>query len=261
MNLVFLTSETPHHYYLVNEINKDFPVKKAFFQTKNKQTRTWKSRFIRWRKKENVIKSLNGIIDRILFGREQALEKQYERDKFFNGREPALDPSISSQKVTSFNEPGGVTLVKNESPDIIIVFGTDILKGEILNAAKLNILNIHRGIAPVYCGGSVTDWALYHNDFDQLGVTIHVCTNNLDAGDIVGQRSYRIQKEDKIYMLRYKTTVIAIEILKEILSRYHKHTVEYHKQSPTKIWTSKRMSITRKVIARNNLKKYIKKSF
>jgi len=259
MNLIFLTSETTHHYYLINKIHKHYPVKMVFFQAQQSQHRTWGERFRRWRKWKNIVKTIKGILDRLLFGKEGILEEQYERDQFFNGRTPALNPSISSKKVSSFNDSKAVEEVKKESPDLIIVFGTEILKGDILNIARKGILNIHRGIAPKYCGGSVATWALYHNDFENLGVTIHMCTNKLDAGDIVGQKYYRLQRHDKIYTLRYKTTIIALEILKKVLDQYNDGTVEYQKQGPIQMWTSKDLTITKKIIARKNFKKLIKK--
>jgi len=261
MNIVFLTSEAAHHCYLINEINKCFPVKMVFFQTNQAVGNTWSNRFKKWRKIENVMATLKGLMNRLLFSKEERLEERYEKEKFFNGSEPFLSHSIPSKKVFSFNDTETVEGVRNENPDLIIVFGTDILKGEILNTAKLDILNIHRGIAPQYCGGSVVSWAFYRNDFENLGVTIHKCTDRLDSGDIVGQKHYKLQNDDSIYTLRYKTTIVALEILKKVIDRYVKGAVEYRSQGPTTVWASRDMTITKKIIARNNLRKYIKKVF
>jgi len=258
VNLIFLTSESAHHIFLINEIHKVYPVKKVFFQEQKLNRRTWGERFKRWRKPENISKSLNGIINRILFNREEMLERQFESESFFNGQIPELNPSINSKRVSSFNNTNVVEEVKREDPDLIIVFGTDILKGDILNIARLDILNIHRGIAPKYCGGSVVTWAFYNNDFDHLGVTIHVCGSKLDSGDIVGQQFYQLQLGDNMHTLRYRTTVIALTVLKKVLDQYLNNSVEYQKQMPTKIWTSRELTIGKKIIARQNLKKYVK---
>ena len=60
-----------------------------------------------------------------------------------------------------------------------------------------------------------------------------------------------------MHTLRYKTTVIALEILKDILERYKNGTIKYKKQEPEKLWTSRDLTITKKIIARRNLKKYM----
>lgn len=257
MNVVFLTSRTAHHYYLINELNKHHPVKMVFFEVQHVQRRTWGDRFKRWKKIKNIQASFADILNRVLFGREDVLEERYEREKLFNNIEPSLEASIPSKDVFSFNDPKAVEEVKKQDPDLIIVFGTEILKGRILHVAKSAILNIHRGILPKYRGGSVSTWAFYNRDFNDLGVTIHVCTDALDGGDIVGQKFYSLQKDDGMHTLRTKTTIIALNILKDILERYKNGTIEYKKQEPAKLWTSRDLTITKKIIARRNLKKYI----
>jgi methionyl-tRNA formyltransferase len=256
--IIFLTSESIHHYYLINEINKYHPVKKVFFQTKHKEQGIWKNRLKQLTTPKNIRFVIRGLLTKILFGKEKVLREQYEAKMFFNNTTPSLNPSIYSEKVFSFNCKETVAKVKNENPELIIVFGTEILKGEILKVAKLNILNIHRDILPKYRGGGLPFWIFYNKDFGNLGTTVHVCAQKLDAGDIVGQKYYKLQKDDKIYTLRYKTTILAVDILKEVIDKYKNGTVEYKKQEKTKLWTSKNMTIIKEIIARRNFNKYIK---
>jgi methionyl-tRNA formyltransferase len=138
-----------------------------------------------------------------------------------------------------------------------VVFGTPILKGAILNTAQKAMLNIHRGIVPQYKGGGITTWMLYNKDFDYSGVTIHMCTAALDAGDIVAQASYRIQKDDRIYTLRAKTTMLAAKLLKETINGFVQEKVTYTKQGQGRMWRSKDLDLGKEIMARRNLHQYL----
>ncbi len=258
MNLVFLTSEATHHYYLINEINRYHPVKKVFYQTIHLKRTGWKNRFKRLAKPEQWRFIVRRALSNILFHADNMAQGPYERKVFFRGQSPTLDSSISSEKVYSFNDPEVVEKVKREMPDLIIVFGTDILKGEILKIAKLNILNIHREILPKYRGGGMPFWVFYKNDFENLGVTVHICARKLDAGHIVAQKRYQIEKDDLIYTLRHKTTLLAIELLKEVIDKYKNDTVEFTPQQKTKLWTARRLTIVKEFKARKNFERHIK---
>jgi len=257
MNIVFLTLGSTHHCYLINDVHQHFAIKKVFLQEAYAAPTPWDEKLKALLKPQKLRLSLEEKLMNALFAREKQQEARYEKELLFKGQEPYLDATIACEKVASFNHEDTVQKVKAENPDLIIVFGTPILKGEILNVAHKAILNIHRGIVPEYKGGGLPTWTLYNNDFDYLGVTIHVCTANLDAGDIVAQQSYRLEKNDHIHTLRAKTTMLAAQLLKEVIRGYAQAKVTYAKQGPGKTWRSKDLNLNKEIIARRNLKKHL----
>ncbi len=259
MNIVFLSSESSHHFFLINEINKFYGVKKVFFQTIHTECKPLLLRIKRWINPRHFDSIVHGILYRLSFARESAKKVEFERKYFWKGGAPFLDTSIAFEKVRSFNDPSTVERVRKEKPDLIIVFGTEILKGDILKVARINIFNIHRGILPQYRGGGVTTWTLFNNDFENIGATVHVCSESLDGGDVVGQRHYHLQKDDEIYKLRARTTVLAVEILKDIIEKAKNGTLYFEKQkSNSKTWSVKDITFTTELIARRNFSRYIK---
>ncbi len=258
MNLVFLTSKSTHHYYLINEIHKTYPVSKVFFQTIHEERTSTKTRLKRLFTPKQTKFIIRRLISHMLFWREKVAQPAYEKKMFFGQESPHLNPEIPSQTVYTFNDPQVVKSVRAEEPDLIIVFGTEILKGEILDIAKKQILNIHRDILPKYRGGGLPYWVFYKEDFDNLGVTLHICAKKLDAGHIVGQKRYRLEPDDRIFKLRYKTTRLAVDLLKEVIEKYKSDSVEYTKQPKTKLWTAKRLTIGKEIRARKNFDRYIK---
>jgi len=258
MNIIFLTSETTHHYYLINEIHKYCPVKKVFFQAVDKKERTLKDIIKKIKKPKDLEYLLRSLLINIFLAKERKLEEKYERKIFFKNKTPSLDHSIPSTKLISFNNSESVTKIKKEKPDLIIVFGTDILKGEILEIANIDIINIHRDILPNYRGSGHPYWAFLNKDFKNLGCTIHKCIKEVDAGDIVGQKYYKLQSDDKIYKLQYKTTILALNLLREVINKYKNKTTIYKKQKKTKLWTFRSLTIIKLLQAKKNFNEYIK---
>lgn len=246
-----------HHYYLINEINKFHPVKKVFFQTVHEQRTSKWNRAKKMLDPKKMRFAFRRAISTALFMPDIMAQKPFEQKAFFGETSPALDSGIESECVYSFNDPEAVAQVRETVPDLLIVFGTDILKGEILEIAKKNILNIHRDILPKYRGGGLPYWVFYKEDFDNLGVTVHVCAKKLDAGHIVGQKRYKLEKDDRIFTLRYKTTKLAVDILKEVIEKYKNNSVDYVKQEKSKLFTWKKLTIGKEIKARHNLNKYI----
>ena len=56
-------------------------------------------------------------------------------------------------------------------PDIIIVYGSSILKGEILKIFKKKILNVHLGLSPYYRGSGTNIFPFINNEPEFAGVT------------------------------------------------------------------------------------------
>jgi len=254
MNLVFLTSHALHQYHLINELHRTHPVRKVFFQGSPPSARLWRKRFARLTSPSQAKLLFRGAAERILFAAERARQRRYEVEHCFPDRPASLDADIPSETLDGFDTPEAVAQVAAEQPDLLVVFGTRRLKGDILHVARQDILNIHRDILPRYRGGGLPWWVLLERDFDNLGVTIHQCTAQLDHGPIVGQQHYRLTGEDRAHTLRYQTTRVAIDLLREVIDRYVAGTVTYRPQvSPTRLYTARELTIFKQLAARRNL--------
>ena len=251
MNIVFLTSESIHQYYLINEVHKIHPVRKVFLQRRIVKEVRPADRIKRLMRPSAVAAALRSVLERILFRRERRLEYQYEKRRFFPNQAPELNDSIPYEFVHSFNDSAAVARVAEEEPDIIIVFGTEILRGPILETARISMLNIHRAIVPLYRGGGHPLWAFYHGDFDHIGTTVHLCVNQLDGGDVLGKGYYALSSYDRIHMLRYHTTMIALGILRRVIPRLIDGTIEHVQQGEEgRTWRAKDLTIWKQLVAR-----------
>jgi hypothetical protein len=67
-----------------------------------------------------------------------------------------------------------------------IVFGSSYIKGELVDMLiEKKCLNIHMGVSPFYRGSSCNFWALYHENFEYVGATVHLLSKGLDSGDML----------------------------------------------------------------------------
>ncbi len=250
MNIVFLTTPASHHFYLINELNKVHPVAKVFYQT-HFPGRKRKHSFLKILFTPELLRPrVRRRLKHLFFAKDSQRALAYEREVCFGGENPALDPSIPCESVKTFNKPAGVEKVAAASPDLIIVFGTSILRGAILDLASQAILNIHRDILPNYRGGGLPFWVFLEKDFDNLGTTLHICSKELDGGDIVGQKRLTLRKTDRLHMLRQKTTQLTLETLLEIIPGLEAGTMERRKQIPSRLWRGKDLTIVKEIRAR-----------
>jgi len=70
--------------------------------------------------------------------------------------------------------------------DLYIVFGSSFIKDDLVKfLIKKKAINIHMGISPFYKGTDCNFWALYHNNPNLVGATIHLLNEKLDSGPIL----------------------------------------------------------------------------
>ena len=83
-------------------------------------------------------------------------------------------------------------------PDIIVANNWRTwLPAEVFDAPKYGTLNIHDSLLPKYTGFSPLIWALINGE-EEVGLTAHLMDEELDAGDIVLQRSTTVGPTDTV---------------------------------------------------------------
>lgn len=122
-------------------------------------------------------------------------------------------------ETTNINEALVVNQLRASKPDVIVVFGTGIIRSEILEIPKPKI-NLHWGISPKYRGSYTLRWPILNRDAENLGVTIHELTASLDGGGIVKQGLIEIRGNESIEEIEYKGSVLGISLIAEALREY-----------------------------------------
>jgi methionyl-tRNA formyltransferase len=71
------------------------------------------------------------------------------------------------------------------SPDVVLVFGTGLLGGGIIQRFAGRILNLHLGLSPYYRGAGTNFWPLVNREPEFVGATIHYLDAGIDTGPII----------------------------------------------------------------------------
>ncbi|WP_184840527.1 methionyl-tRNA formyltransferase [Allocatelliglobosispora scoriae] len=113
-------------------------------------------------------------------------------------------------------------LLKDADPDVIVATNWRTwIPPQIFNLPRLGTLNVHDSLLPKYAGFSPLIWALINGE-SEVGVTAHMMSDVLDAGDVVLQRSVPVGDRDTTADLFHKTLElfgpITVDGLAEIAS-------------------------------------------
>lgn len=98
--------------------------------------------------------------------------------------------------VDSHNGSDCAALLAQDEPDVLVVYGTVIIRPHIFETPRLVTLNMHTGLSPWYRGDSTLFWPIHNDEPDKLGVTVHRLVNEVDGGDIVATGRVEYQPGD-----------------------------------------------------------------
>jgi folate-dependent phosphoribosylglycinamide formyltransferase PurN/peptidoglycan/xylan/chitin deacetylase (PgdA/CDA1 family) len=131
-------------------------------------------------------------------------------------------PDIVVKNVDDINSPETKRVLEDIRPDLIAVVGTRKLDKGIYGLAGKGAINLHSGILPYYRGADSEFWALYNNDIDKIGVTIHFVDEKLDAGDIILMEVQRVSSSDDHRKLRMKNIILGAAKMSEAIALIEK---------------------------------------
>lgn len=152
-----------------------------------------------------------------------------DRDCFAVERSLDYDlPTYLLEDRSTFSEDADHNL-EGEDVDFIVLAGfLSILTPEFTEKWKNKIINIHPAILPKYGGkgmyGERVHKAVLEAGEEQSGASVHFVTAGIDEGEIILQKTFTIDKEDKISDLQRKVAEVEKEILiqaiEELKNRY-----------------------------------------
>jgi len=110
-------------------------------------------------------------------------KKKVDLSAFFEGID-TLTCTVVKKKYGEYFRDSEITAIKTYNLDFLLRFGFNILKGEILNAARYGVWSFHHDDELTYRGGPPGFWEIYKGD-PISGALLQRLTERLDAGDIL----------------------------------------------------------------------------
>jgi folate-dependent phosphoribosylglycinamide formyltransferase PurN len=89
--------------------------------------------------------------------------------------------------VASVNDAAAKAALRRLAPSVVVVAGTRIISGSMLDAVPAPFLNMHAGMTPRYRGVHGGYWAIAEGDREHCGVTVHLVDRGVDTGGVIAQ--------------------------------------------------------------------------
>lgn len=218
---IILTSDSLRHNYFIKNCENVFDVQAVIVQKK-------KNYYTEAKKKASVQNHFNLI-------------KKTENKVF-----PPTQPKAQKFFTEDINAPSFVAQFVDMDVDVILLFGTAILKGIWLDNFT-NIVNLHLGLSPYYKGSATLFWPFHNNQLEYLGTTIHLATNKVDAGHIIKTILPDLLEGDDYYDITTKLIRKSLDQYPIIVEQFLSNKIQPIPQDPSKnIMISKKKDFSEK---------------
>ena len=224
MKLVVLAVEDRTTWLVANSIHSVYSDVEVLLINNHKKFDILISRY----KKSGLFNVLGQLLF-VMFSKIFLSKKNNYIDSLIN-KVGLIDSNINNITVTNLLSGGELSIVENLkkiNPDVIVVNGTRILSQNILNACNAKFINLHCGITPAYRGVHGAYWALYNNDREHCGVTIHEVDTGIDTGVIYYQDKISISSDDNFHVYPFKQYIVGIPLLMSAIDDISRNRSEY----------------------------------
>lgn len=125
---------------------------------------------------------------------------------------------VPCELVLDVNDEAFLDRLRALDTDLIVsVSCPQIFKQPLIDLAPLGCLNIHGAILPAYRGVMPSFWMLAHGE-EQAGVSIFFVNQDIDAGELCGQRVFEIGPDESLDGFLRRSKTVAADLLIEVLA-------------------------------------------
>ncbi|MEX2484635.1 MAG: formyltransferase family protein [Brumimicrobium sp.] len=193
MKIIAWIGKDPNQIALINKMYEHFDVVGVVYE--NRPSKNIKS--------YNLNTLTKKVLSRLFFsfisGTWKKLQNYY-KTKYSIIRE------IPSLEVTNINDSEVQKFSSQLNPDLIIVSGTGLIKGNNLSIqSKYGIINLHTGLSPYIKGGpNCTNWCLSLGKTHLIGNTIMWIDEGIDSGNLILTEQTPLNGKEKFFDLHLK---------------------------------------------------------
>lgn len=221
LKIAILTTDTLHHRYFIRQIYREVSDHAEIVLN------IFEARAYPWRQKmkRHFVRSLpniwRGLILNPYFQPDTSNRiERYERPRFFPDGDTNINSNIQTHIVESANDVETQTLLKGATPDLILVYGTGLLKSATYSLSKLASINAHGGKIPGYRGLDTNLWAAYEGRPDEMMVTLHGVDKKLDTGPVYLACPIEPQADLSLISIRYYTTILCTKMFIDLIKMF-----------------------------------------
>jgi folate-dependent phosphoribosylglycinamide formyltransferase PurN len=173
--------------------------------------------------------------------------KYFGDQPFHNKRLLIVDYSellneIPVKRVSSVNSDEAKFILQKLEPELVLVFGTSLIKPSVFDSFKSKFVNMHWGWSPDFRGEGIVS-ALADSGVRGLGVTVHSISSKIDGGNIYFQARPTVDNEDNFYSIGLKLALLGTDLFIKSIKAFKEGTLDGTPQDLTKghLYSSKFM--------------------
>lgn len=119
---------------------------------------------------------------------------------------------------------------ENSFDYLFSIINGSILPAHLLSLASKMSINYHNSLLPRYAGAHAPAWAILNNESSH-GITWHIMSENIDAGDILKQSSIKIDAHETGLSLSVKCYQHALSTFDDLIVDLASHTISSKPQN------------------------------
>jgi methionyl-tRNA formyltransferase len=124
------------------------------------------------------------------------------------------------------NAPPFLAELERAGVDVVVsVSCPQIFRDDLIKLPEKGCLNVHGALLPKYRGVLPSFWMLANGE-EQAGVSVYFVNEQIDAGDLCGQRSFPILPSDSLDSLLRRSKTEAAALTVEVLEAIESGTVK-----------------------------------
>ncbi len=206
MKILFIGGNHPRHLYYIRKINDVYPIHGAIFLKREKM----------------VLEIPSGLedIDAANFVKHFSKREEAEAKYFGHTNIEIFKCNKLVLRNENLNSQASIDFIKKVNPDIVLIFGTGLIKEPLFSAMPKNAINLHLGLSPRYRGAATLFWPFYFLEPQFAGSTFHHIVPEPDSGDVIHQLVPTLEKGDSLHDVACKVVLESAEICIKLLMKF-----------------------------------------
>lgn len=148
--------------------------------------------------------------------------KRDEAEKRYFGKQSFPDCPSLKLAPGRLNGPASGRFVDKIRPDLVLIYGSMMIREPLFSKLPRNTVNLHGGLSPRYRGSATLFWPFYFMEPTYAGCTFHYIISEPDGGDIIHQVTPLLDKKDGIHDVGCKAVILATDEMLKLLDIFEK---------------------------------------
>lgn len=137
---------------------------------------------------------------------------------------------VPAYRIDDVNEEQCINICNVLQPDLVLIYGTGILKRNTIKRIGVDIYNIHSSILPYYRNVHSDFWAYTNKDYKNIGITVFKLDEGIDTGKIAKQVVCDILCDSKLYEYKVENLKNIVGIIPIFIKDYFNEKINLIEQ-------------------------------